>query len=248
MPVTPVIPVHSSAPPPEPVPAAWQTAVNGVQGTVAKGFPRDDGEVLKYSFDHGKAVQTLIAGNSHGPGYEITDNLYSNTVKVIKLDPNTGEKTQYYETFTEDRSGYFKASGNLASANPWDSVDVASFLGGSEVAVAQTTSDGTTLDVQITDANPAVTSPLQYPSISKPSLWGPLAFVTAPFGDSNSNDVSAVWMNTGGAMNPQDTASGSEMITASANDYHSTGSFTSKQAHEAPLVRETQRATERVMS
>jgi hypothetical protein len=219
-----------------PHPTAWQTAVDGAKGTVAKGFPSDGDEVLKDSFDHGKAVQTLIVRDYHGPQVEITDNLYTNTVKIIKLDPHTGMKTQYYETFTEDLSGNFKASGNLALANPSGSVSIWPPEGDpnrQEGGVLQNTADGETLGVEISDANPAVTEPALYPSISNPSLWGPEVFITAPLGNGNpnsvySNEVEAVWMNTGGATNPQATANRSEMTTAYQDVDLSQGSFTSK--------------------
>jgi hypothetical protein len=105
---------HSTADPTSSTASAWRTAMAEAKGTQVDDFPCDSAEnddVVKTSFDYGKAVQTVITGNNYGPQANVTIDLSTNTATVTELDPTTGQKTQYHETIAE--SGPFPAPGNL---------------------------------------------------------------------------------------------------------------------------------------
>jgi hypothetical protein len=106
---------HSTTDPTSPTPSAWRTAVAEANGTQVEDFPdgrAENHDVVKTSFDHGKAVRTVTAGNEYGPQADVTVDLYTNTATVIELDPTTGQKTQYHEAIAENQPGQFRASGN----------------------------------------------------------------------------------------------------------------------------------------
>jgi hypothetical protein len=107
---------HCTTDPTSPTPSAWRTAVAEANATQVEDFPdgrTQNNDVVKTSFDHGKAVQTVITGNEYGPQADATVDLYTNTATVIEPDPTTGQQTQYHETIAENQPGQFRASGNL---------------------------------------------------------------------------------------------------------------------------------------
>jgi hypothetical protein len=114
--VTQPVTGHSTTDPTSPAPSAWRTAVaeaNGPQVEDLSDGRAENHDVVKTSFDHDKAVQTVISGNEYGPQADLTVELYTNTATVTELDPTTGQKTQYHETITEYQPGLFRASGDL---------------------------------------------------------------------------------------------------------------------------------------
>jgi hypothetical protein len=101
--------------------AAFQNALNQAKGTQAL-FPPDPYNVVKYSFDHGDAVQTDINADTADdrPQVEFTVDSRTHTATVTELNPNNGmplidpqTKMPYREVITETPSGSLRMSGNL---------------------------------------------------------------------------------------------------------------------------------------
>jgi hypothetical protein len=77
--------------------------------------------VVKYSSDHGDAVQTDINKDIYGrPEVEFTVDRHTRTVTVTELNPANGDPLTnprtgkpYQEVITETPSGSFRKSGNL---------------------------------------------------------------------------------------------------------------------------------------